>query len=112
MFTIVSEEQCATARAPYLSDAEHRQWLALLPERPYKPAPEVASSDLLASLSAGATMRPDASQLTSDTPTIPETAVVGTGASELPFSVGEGAVIAARIARGETKTEGVRRMPG
>jgi hypothetical protein len=34
------------------------------------------------------------------------------GSSELPFTAREVAVIAARIARGETRTEVVRAMPG
>jgi hypothetical protein len=112
VFTIVSGEQCATARAPYLSDTERRRWLASLPERQLEPGPEVVPGDLLASLIADATMQPAAPTPGDDAPTRQEAADVSAGASALPFSAGEVAVIAARMARGETKTEVVRSMPG
>lgn len=109
VFTIVSGEQCATVRAPYLSDAERRRWLALLPERPQTPVLDAASGALLASLMADAQARSPADSLPTVASTRDETAAE---VAALPFTTGEVAVIAARIARGETKTEVVRNMPG
>jgi hypothetical protein len=128
-FTIVSGEQCVTARAPYLGDAERRRWLALLPDRPVAPAPPRAAEPeaLLAQLiaaegaarSAGTTTRP---MPATGPPSVTDPAAMPTAdravtadapdSPELPFTAREAAGIAARIARGETKTEVVRAMPG
>lgn len=110
--TIVSGEQCATVRSPYLSDAERRRWLALLPERPHAPVLDTASGELLASLIADANTRRSTASFPAEASVSGETAPVNTDDAELPFTTSEVAVIAARIARGETKTEVVRTMPG
>jgi hypothetical protein len=46
IFTIVSGDDGTTVRAPYLSEAERRRWLAYLPEK------ELVAAELLSSLFA------------------------------------------------------------
>jgi hypothetical protein len=123
VFTIVSGAQCMTVRAPYLSDAERRNLIANLPDQP------VDQTALLATLFAdampgavvphttGSTLQPSVqtSHQSEPRPT-PETTVLASephgDAAPIPFSAPELVVIGARIARGETKTEVVKTMPG
>jgi hypothetical protein len=123
VFTIVSGDQYATTRAPYLSDTERRNLIAHLPDQP------VDQTALLATLFAdavpGAVMpqaHASAPQPNAQTSHHPEPdSTSGTTALEadadadsspIPFSARELVVIGARIARGETKTEVVKAMPG
>lgn len=98
VFTIVSGNQCVTARAPYLSDAERRGWLARLPDRrgveqPADPLLQRYLDDALDAVeSAGST---------------PER-----GPTPLPLNPADIAAIGARIALGHTKTTIVRAIPG
>jgi hypothetical protein len=123
VFTIVSGDQYATTRAPYLSDAERRRLIATLPDQP------VDQTALLETLFADAvpgTMAPQllngapqpgaqtAHQSVTD-PASEPTALGGEPDADLtaiPFSAPDIAIIGARIARGETKTEVVKAMPG
>lgn len=98
VFTIVSGDQCATARAPYLSDAERRGWLARLPDRRVveQPAEPLLQRYLDAEL--------DAMEAEEEIP--------GPAPTSLPLSPADIAAIGARIALGHTKTAIVRAMPG
>jgi hypothetical protein len=123
VFTIVSGDQYATTRAPYLSDAERRHLIATLPDQP------VDQTALLATLFADAVpasgvppmhdsppqSSPQAVRQPEPSPT-PETRMLGAepdvDTDPIPFSAPDIAIIGARIARGETKTEVVKAMPG
>jgi hypothetical protein len=123
VFTIVSGDQYATTRAPYLSDAERRHLIATLPDEP------VDQTALLATLFADAVpasgvppmhdsppqSSPQAARQPEPSPT-PETRMLGAvpdvDTDPIPFSAPDIAIIGARIARGETKTEVVKAMPG
>ncbi|MBP1466184.1 hypothetical protein EYB53_010750 [Candidatus Chloroploca sp. M-50] len=154
VFTIVSGEQCITTRAPYLSDAERRRWLGLLPDRlptpdpgcpeppanaqlyprhrtPYARSSEycttatgtspgaAASSGVLPNTAFdgaanGAAHPSDETTGEFNAPTNPMTAASSAGdpLALLPFTISDIARLSARIARGDTKTEIVRSMPG
>lgn len=98
VFTIVSGDQCATARAPYLSDAERRGWLARLPERCIVEQP--VDSFLQRYLDA-------------ELDTIEaEKKALGSAPTSFPLGPADIAAVGARIALGHTKTAIVRAMPG
>ncbi|MEI7772595.1 MAG: FtsK/SpoIIIE domain-containing protein [Chloroflexales bacterium] len=96
VFTVVSGAQCATVRAPYLSDAERRRWLAHLPDRSVAAeSPDPLLQRYLDTELEGAEPAPTAA-----------TSVL------LPLTPAAIAAIGARIALGHTKTAVVRAMPG
>jgi hypothetical protein len=130
IFTVVSGDDSTTVRAPYLSEAERRRWLAYLPEK------ELVAADLLSSLFATPQTR-DGTETTGNMPHAVNSrlengdhartngaqkiAGLQTGfaaaesvfaISDLGFSPTDIAEIGARIARGEKKTEVVRTMRG
>lgn len=123
VFTIVSGDQSATARAPYLSDAERRRLIAGLPDQPVDqtaplatlfadavPGTMVPRLRNVAPQSGGqAAHQPEPSPILETT--VPA-AELERDAALIPFSASELVVIGARIARGETKTEVVKAMPG
>jgi hypothetical protein len=122
VFTIVSGDQCVTARAPYLSDAERRGWLAALPDRPQEQGTLLPKSPVehrkvspgaLSGIEYPTVGMAELASAPFAEPEQPDSEVqVNLSITDLPFSSGEIAVIAARIGRGETKTEVVRKMPG
>ncbi|MEI7768332.1 MAG: hypothetical protein WCI67_00005 [Chloroflexales bacterium] len=98
VFTVVSGAQCATVRAPYLSDAERRRWLAYLPDRPIA----TESPDPLLQRF----LNDDLDEALADD------AMPALAPAVLPLAPADIAAIGARIALGHTKTAVVRAMPG
>jgi hypothetical protein len=123
IFTVVSGDDGTTVRAPYLSEAERRRWLACLPEK------DLAEDTLLSSLfdaqPAMAVVSTDESDSfghrLESANGVQKFAAVQTGfaaaesgfaVSNLALSPADIAEIGARIARGEKKTDVVRTMKG
>jgi hypothetical protein len=130
IFTVVSGDDGTTVRAPYLSEAERRRWLAYLPEK------ELVAADLLSSLFATTQtlagtgmndhaphavnsrsensdhLRANGAQKIAGVQTTFAAAESVFAISDLGFSPTDIAEIGARIARGEKKTEVVRTMKG
>jgi hypothetical protein len=102
VFTVVSGEQCATVRAPYLTDSERQRWLAYLPARVEREAPDPVVHRVLSEL-LDQTIGVEPSR---------EPADLSAQGASLEFTPEEIAAIGARIALGQRKTEIVRRMPG
>ena len=123
VFTVVSGDEAATVRAPLLRDDERRRWLAQLPDRapdhealladlfatPTPPKP--AMQPRLAPVAAAVTLQNAPEMFAGDERGF-SASETGFAFSELGLSPVDLAEIGARLARGETKTEIVRQMPG